>query len=120
MENEPIVASKVVKAGESGYMAAMLLPGMQAVALPVTVDSAAGGFILPGDRVDVVVSRKDASGPWPAPTQTVLQNVRVLAIDQKTAPDQGAKTMVGSTATLEVPAAAAPALMRARARATCR
>lgn len=114
MQNEPIVASKVVKAGEGGFMAAMLLPGMQAVALPVTVESAAGGFILPGDRVDVVVSRKDGSGPLAGATQTVLQNVRVLAIDQKTAPDQGAKTMVGSTATLEVPAANAPALLRAR------
>jgi len=114
LENEPIIASKVVKAGEGGFMAAMLLPGMRAVALPVTVESAAGGFVLPGDRVDVVVSRKSGSGGPAGATQTVLQNVRVLAIDQKTTPDQGAKTMVGSTATLEVPADSAPALLRAK------
>jgi len=114
LQNEPIVASKVVKAGEGGYMAAMLLPGMRAVALPVTVESAAGGFVLPGDRVDVVVSRKSGSGGQVGATQTVLQNVRVLAIDQKVAPDQGAKTMVGSTATLEAPADAVPALLRAK------
>ena len=115
LENEPIVASKIVKAGEGGFLAAMLLPGTRAVALPVTVESAAGGFVLPCDRVDGVVSKKTGmGGGQQGATTTVLQNVRVLAIDQKTTADPGAKTIVGSTATLEVPAADAPALLRAK------
>jgi pilus assembly protein CpaB len=100
----------------------MLQPGMRAVAVPVTVESAAGGFILPGDRVDVVMSRKvDVPNPngggntQVAAAETVLKNLRVLAIDQKVKPDADAKAIVGAVATLELPAEDANVLIRARA-----
>lgn len=102
---EPIVARKVVRGGEGGFLSVVLGPGMRAVAAPVTVDSAAGGFILPGDRVDVIYSREsqdeNARGQV---TRTVIRNVRVLAIDQKPEPEKDVKSMVGAVATLEVPA----------------
>ena len=56
LAGEPIVGRKIVRAGDSGYLAAYLEPGMRAMAIAVTVESAAGGFILPGDRVDVVLT----------------------------------------------------------------
>ncbi|MBU2397522.1 MAG: Flp pilus assembly protein CpaB, partial [Alphaproteobacteria bacterium] len=49
LAGEPIVSRKIVRAGDSGYMAAYLEPGMRAMAIRVTVETAAGGFILPGD-----------------------------------------------------------------------
>lgn len=101
---EPVAASKVVRAGESGYLAIVLAPGKRAVSIPVTVDSAAGGFVLPGDRVDVILSRKLETGSSNAlfVSQTILQNMKVLAIDQTTRPDKDAAAVVGATATLEV------------------
>jgi pilus assembly protein CpaB len=115
---EPIVARKVVRGGEGGFMSVVLTPGMRAIAAPVTVDSAAGGFILPGDRVDVIYSRdaqsEDVKGYV---TRTVMRNVRVLAIDQKPQPEKDAQTMVGAVATLEIPASDAEAMASAVAQA---
>jgi pilus assembly protein CpaB len=83
-------------------MAIVLAPGMRAMSVGVTVDTAAGGFILPGDRVDVIVSRTDNDQVL---TETVLGNVKVLAIDQAAQPAKDAQTMVGAVATLEVSSA---------------
>ena len=98
----------------------ILQPGMRAVGVPVTVESGAGGFILPGDRVDVIQSRdSDAQGAGGARakvTETVVVNVRVLAIDQKTAPDAESQAIVGAVATLEVAPDAADALVEAMSR----
>ena len=58
LAGEPIVASKLVRAGQSGFLAVVLAPGMRAMSLPVTQETGAGGFILPGDRVDVIMSRR--------------------------------------------------------------
>jgi pilus assembly protein CpaB len=106
VSGEPMVLRKVVRGGEGGFMSVVLGPGMRAIAAPVTVDSAVAGFILPGDRVDVIFSRdssdQDVKGFI---TRTVMRNVRILAIDQKPEPDADAKTMVGAVATLEIPAA---------------
>lgn len=105
VSGEPIVARKIVRGGEGGFMSVVLGPGMQAIAAPVTVDSAAAGFILPGDRVDVIYSRESQDEDTKGfVTRTVMRNVRVLAIDQKPEPDKDAKTMVGAVATLEIPA----------------
>lgn len=109
LAGEPIVGRKIVRAGDSGYMAAYLEPGMRAMAIGVTVESAAGGFILPGDRVDVVLTRElgttgsveGSSAPKHA-TSVVLQNVKVLAIDQSTRAEDDEQAKVGATATLEV------------------
>ena len=117
--HEPIVASKLVRGGAGGVMAVTLDPGMRAMSVPITTESAAGGFILPGDHVDVVQTRKlDASAVTPgAPTVTassVMRNVRVLAIDQNTHVDKGA-SVVGATGTLEVTSGQAELLVAARA-----
>ena len=122
LAGEPMVERKIVRGGQGGYMAVMLQPGMRAVAIEVNVNSAAGGFVLPGDRVDVVMSRKidnhangSSGSEETASAATVLGNLRVLAIDQQIQPAAAAKTLVGATATLEVPAADVEALLRAKA-----
>lgn len=120
LAGEPIVARKIVRAGDSGYLAAYLEPGMRAMAIRVTVETAAGGFILPGDRVDVILSREERSGGEGSmggqfSTATVMQNVKVLAIDQTTRLDDGEQAVVGATATLELNPGDAEALALAKA-----
>ncbi|MDP3377408.1 MAG: Flp pilus assembly protein CpaB [Brevundimonas sp.] len=122
LAGEPIVARKVVPAGDSGYMAAYLEPGMRAMAIRVTVETAAGGFILPGDRVDVLLTRETTlsnmgtqEGDRPRfSSSTVLQNVKVLAIDQSTRVSDSEQAVVGATATLEVRPGDAEALALAK------
>ena len=105
LANEPIIDAKIVRADEGGYMAVMLNPGMRALAVPVSVDNTAGGFILPGDRVDILVThqtpRTTGSGTIDS-VQPVLRNIRVLAIDQQVAAEEGKQSVIGATATLEV------------------
>lgn len=112
LAGEPIVARKIVRAGDSGYMAAYLEPGMRAMAIRVTVETAAGGFILPGDRADVLLTREvkltnlanvaSADSGTKFVSATVMQNVKVLAIDQNTRAAENEQAVVGATATLEV------------------
>ena len=115
---EPILDQKVIKPGEKGIMAAMLEEGMRAVAVEISVETAAGGFILPNDRVDVILSYKvevtdgDVVVERPA-TRTVLKNVRVLAIDQSFREVEGEDVVVGTTATLELSPSHAEVLMLA-------
>ena len=120
LAGEPIVAAKIVRGGEGGYLSVTLLPGMRAVAIPVNAQTGVGGFILPGDRVDVMLTRKEpagAPGAVAAPTvETVLRNVQVLAIDQQLQPAKNAKSIVGGSATLEVPAADVEPLLGAEGR----
>lgn len=126
LAGEPIQARKIVRAGDSGFMAAFLDPGMRAMSLPVSVDNAAGGFILPGDRVDVILTR-EVEVPNPANPETttqrnvsavVIQNLKVLAIDQASQAPAGETTVLGGTATLEVNTRDAEALALARAEGT--
>ena len=122
LAGEPIVMRKIVRAGDSGYMAAYLEPGMRAMAIRVTVETAAGGFILPGDRVDVVLTRETTLGNIGATegdrskftSSTVMQNIKVLAIDQSTHAGDDAQTVIGATATLEVGPRDAEALALAK------
>ena len=109
LAGEPIVSRKIVRAGDSGYLAAYLEPGMRAMAIKVTVETAAGGFILPGDRVDVLLTQQTSSSGLEGASQaskfrssTVMQNVKVLAIDQTTRAGDDAQSVVGATATLEL------------------
>ena len=125
LAGEPIVDRKLVRAGESGYLAVVLQPGMRAMSIPVTVETGAGGFILPGDRVDVVLAaqvndseREDGSPQKAFSSATVLRNVKVLAIDQQTSVDRGATTVVGATATLEVGQRESEALALAKSMGT--
>jgi pilus assembly protein CpaB len=122
LAGEPIVMRKIVRAGDSGYMAAYLEPGMRAMAIRVTVETAAGGFILPGDRVDVVLTRETTLGNIGAAegdrskftSATVMQNIKVLAIDQSTRAGDDEQTVIGATATLEVGPRDAEALALAK------
>lgn len=100
-EGEPIKETALVK-GDGGFLAAMLPAGMRAIALSVDAARTAGGFILPNDRVDVLLVRTDSGGA--AVSETILSNIRVLAIDQSTSdtPESGATVVALDTATLEL------------------
>jgi pilus assembly protein CpaB len=104
---EPIRPAKLIKGNGSGFLSAILPAGMRAVATKIAVDTAAGGFILPNDRVDVILTRRDAemaktTGVESWTSETILKNVRVLAIDQSVEDKDGQKVITGSTATLEL------------------
>lgn len=102
---EPISEAKLIRS-DQGFMAAILPSGMRAVATLIAADTSAGGFILPNDRVDVIMTRTaDAStegGGNSYLTETILNNVRVLAIDQTIEDQDGQQVVVGQTATLEL------------------
>lgn len=97
---EPIRQEKIADSS-SRIMSSLLPSGKRAVATEITVATGAGGFILPNDRVDVIMVRKNSTGGFL--TENVLSNVRVLAVDQQIQenPD-GSKTVLGTTATLEL------------------
>src|SRR6267143_2060615 len=103
---EPIREPKLVKANGSGFMAAILPTGMRAVSTEVSPETGAGGFILPNDRVDVILSKRDKNPDRTGPSDVVnseiiLANVRVLAIDQAPKEKDGQNAVVGKTVTLE-------------------
>src|SRR5262245_47465994 len=104
---EPLRENKLIKANGSGYMAAVLDKGMRAISTEISPETGAGGFILPNDRVDVILSRRDreaekASGTESHTSETILANIRVLAIDQTLGEKDGQKVVIGKTATLEL------------------
>ena len=104
---EPIRQAKLVQAKGSGYMAAILPSGMRAISIGVSPESGASGFILPNDHVDVVLTQRDrtaekASGTETYTSNTILNDVTVLAIDQHVNEKNGQKVVSGKTATLEL------------------
>jgi pilus assembly protein CpaB len=107
-DGEPIREAKLIRANGSGYMAAILPTGMRAVSTDISPETGAGGFILPNDHVDVILTRRDrdaeqANGGVETHTsETILNNVRVLAIDQTVEEKNGQRVVVGKTATLEL------------------
>jgi pilus assembly protein CpaB len=115
---EPIRELKLVKAIGSGFMAAILPTGMRAISTEISPETGAGGFILPNDRVDVILSKReknpDKAGPDLVNSEIILANVRVLAIDQAPKEKDGQNTVVGKTATLELKPEQAETLSRAR------
>lgn len=115
---EPIREQKLVKAEGSGFMAAILPGGMRAISTEISPETGAGGFILPNDRVDVILSRREKSpdrgGSDIVNSEIVLSNVRVLAIDQAPKEKDGTSTLVGKTVTLELKPEQAEMLARAR------
>jgi pilus assembly protein CpaB len=101
------------------------MPGMRAVAIAITVESGAGGFLLPNDRVDVILTHDVTGGSAPQKifmADTILRDVRLLAIDQSAEIAPGAETetqfKVGKTATLELSPPHAELLQRAVASGT--
>ena len=101
---EPIREVKLARP-ESGFLSAILPSGMRAIAVRISANNTAGGFILPGDRVDVVetIAQQAATdGPTQNVSRTILTNVKVLAIDQTVDDKEGESVVVGKTATLEL------------------
>jgi pilus assembly protein CpaB len=105
-QGEPVSAGRMVKPGERGFLAAVLAPGMRATSVPLTATSDVAGLILPGDHVDLILSHqipdmRDPNAPARTVGETVVTNLRVVAIDQ-TVNDQDKKPLSGKTATFEV------------------
>jgi pilus assembly protein CpaB len=116
---EPIREQKLVKADGSGFMAAILPAGMRAVSTEISPETGAGGFILPNDRVDVLLSKRERNPEQPnagdvISSEIILSNIRVLAIDQAPKEKDGQTTVVGKTVTLELKPEQAETLARAR------
>jgi pilus assembly protein CpaB len=103
---DPITASRIAHSRDQGFLAAVLTPGMRAISVALTPNAQVAGFIFPGDRVDVILthsfSRKDVPGLSDRRvSETILQNVRVLALDQRS-DNQSNDPKVAQLATLEV------------------
>lgn len=110
-EGEPFTQSATFKQDAAGILAGILGPGMRAVSVAITNASAVSGFVVPGDRVDVVMAadfqRADNQGAKGGPivrfaAETVLEDVKVLAIDQQIAKGKDGAAIPGKTATIEV------------------
>jgi pilus assembly protein CpaB len=109
-QGELIVEKKIVLPGDKGFMSAILPKGMRAISVAVTDQTTAGGFILPNDRVDVILTRKfqnpgSTAAEQIVKSETVLSNVRILAINQTYRQEAEGNTVTvaeGKTATLEL------------------
>ncbi|MBI5261640.1 MAG: Flp pilus assembly protein CpaB [Bradyrhizobium sp.] len=124
MQGEPVREQKLVRAEGSGFMAAILPAGTRAVSTEISPETGAGGFILPNDRVDVILSRREknsdngdgnrSGGADAVGAEIILSNIRVLAIDQAPKEKEGQNTVIGKTVTLELKPEQAETLARAR------
>src|SRR5262245_31077202 len=102
---QPITEINIVRTDATGFLAATLMPGMRAVATNVTAESSAGGFILPNDRVDVILTHEisgngannNVAKVWRS--DTILRDIRVLAIDQIAQPESTPTTTTNGTTT---------------------
>ncbi len=104
VKGEPIREQRLMKA-DRGFMSVILTPGMRATAVEVKAVSSAGGFVLPNDHVDILLTRAaaKAAGGDPFMTETILTNIRVLAVDQQVADNKDAPSMLArDTVTLEL------------------
>jgi pilus assembly protein CpaB len=130
---QPITPLNTVRSDVTGFLAATLMPGMRAVAMPVEANTGAGGFLLPNDRVDILLTHDVSGGEtgdkvWRS--DTILEDVRLLAIDQTATPESATpaapagggaaaapdtQSKVGKVATLELTPRQAEILHRARA-----
>ena len=106
---EPLSETKIIAPGNRGFLAAVLRPGMRAISVPVTITSGISGFIFPGDQVDLMITHQiptgtaggNSGGYEHKAAETVLHDVRVIAIDQRLESKSG-EAVVAHTATLEV------------------
>lgn len=100
---EPVLASKLAPKGSTGGFSSLIPPGMRAVTVGVNVVSGVGGFILPGTKVDVLVTVSVIGKPEERATKTILQNVEVLAVDQTYEKDSDEPVTVKSVTLLVTP-----------------
>jgi pilus assembly protein CpaB len=111
--NEPILAAKLAPKGSAPVMSMNLTPGMRAISVKSDEVVGVGGFLVPGDRVDVLVTRSVGDGPNPVTlVQSLAENVSVLGVDQI---DETDKPQVAKAITLEVTAEQAQAISLAKA-----
>ena len=107
-----------MKADGSGFMAAILPAGFRAISTEISPETGAGGFILPNDRVDVLLTKRDKNPDGKARTspvsEIILSNIRVLAIDQAPKEKEGTSALVGRTVTLELKPEQTETLARSR------
>ncbi len=105
-KGDPITETKIVAPGSRGFLAAALGSGMRAVSVPVTATSGISGFVFPGDQVDILITQTlpitggKADAVQHKASETVLHDVRVIAVDQKL--DKGGEAVVAHNVTLEV------------------
>lgn len=103
---EPVTNESMTKAGEGGFMSAVLEPGMRAVSISVSATSGNAGFVSPGDRVDLIVAHRIhlagvSAADGAVVSQTFVRDVRVVAVDQQLDnPDN--KAILAKTITVEV------------------
>lgn len=116
LSGEPLREARLMKS-DRGFMSVILPAGMRAVAVEVKAASTAGGFILPNDRVDVILTRaapKNMAGGDAYVSETILANIRILAIDQQISEKSGEAAVVArETATLELAPAQAETMTQA-------
>ena len=113
---EPIRQTKLIRADGAGYMAAMLPSGMRAMSIEISPEAAAVGFILPKDRVDLILTRAEraTNGNDEYSSETLLTNIPVLAIDQTVEEKNGQHVVTGKIATVELTPRQAEAVALAR------
>jgi pilus assembly protein CpaB len=108
---EPITNSKIVHPGEQGFLAAALKPGMRAISVAVNDTAGISGLVFPGDRVDLLMTHdledKAGGGQKRSVSETVLVNIRILAMDQSLSHQNDANSTkqgptIAKTATIEV------------------
>jgi pilus assembly protein CpaB len=115
MAGEPITKQKLIKFGEGGVLAAILPAGMRAVSTKIKEETAAGRLIMPNDRVDVILTRRERSrsGQDEFVSDTLFRNVRVLAMGQQIETKDGKKVAAeAATATIELTASQAELMAR--------
>ncbi|MBW0144056.1 Flp pilus assembly protein CpaB [Sphingomicrobium clamense] len=100
--NQPLLAADLTGEGEGASLAAILPEGMRATTVQINAISGVAGFIHPNDTVDVVITRQAIGGGGGTVTDVLLQNVRVIAMDQRAQDDASGNAVVSNTATLEV------------------
>ncbi len=99
---QPLVPSAIVKSGEQGFMAAVLAPGMRAVTVKIDATSGVGGFVFPGDAIDLLLTVSFKQGKQKRSfTETLLKDIRVIGKDQSAEQVEG-EVNVAKSATLEV------------------
>ncbi len=115
---EPITERKIIAPGNRGFLAAVLRPGMRAISVPVTIITGISGFIFPGDQVDLMLTYTVPKGVFAGSTydhkaaETMLRDVRVIAIDQRLESKAG-EAVPAHTATFEVTAKQSEAILLA-------
>jgi pilus assembly protein CpaB len=102
---EPITRDAIVRPGDRDFLQIVLSPRARAIAIPVTTSGASTGLLYPGDRVDVILTQTFKNDPpltRRSVSETVVENLRVLAIDPADTKPSGAGNSFGRTVTLEV------------------